>query len=317
MNERAKQKLARERYGELPDELPGELPGELPDELDDELPDELDDSARMPFVEHLRELRDRLRNSVLALSVFFFVAYAFKEDLFIFIVKPLLPVLARLQAEGKPVGDGALYFNSAIEPFWTYFSLALWAAVFLASPFIFYQVWKFISPGLYKNERRYGIGFALASAVCFIGGATFCYVLVLPEVLNFLIGFATADMAAQSKLIGEVAPGVELKLVPLLTMQQYLSFARKLLIGFGVVFELPLVIFFLSLVGMVTHRSLWRFNRWWIVISFILAAMLTPPDLASQLLMAAPLVVLYNLSIIIAFIITRRREKREAALTPE
>ena len=287
-----------------------EQPKEEPEVFDEEP----EDGGRMPFVEHLRELRDRLRNAVLALIGGFFLAYSFKEDLFILMVKPLLPVLARLEQEGKPGAEGALYFNSAIEPFWTYFSMSLWAGIFISSPFIFYQVWKFISPGLYKNERRFGIAFAIASAVCFIGGALFCYVLVLPQVLEFLISFATADLAKQSALINEAAPGAKLSLVPLLTMQQYLSFVRKLLLGFGVVFELPLFIFFLSLIGMVTHRGLWRFNRWWIVISFVMAAALTPPDVVSQLLMAAPLIVLYNLSIGISFIVTRRREAKEARL---
>lgn len=276
---------------------------------------EFDDEARMPFVEHLQELRVRLRNSVIALIVGCFGAYTVKEDLFLLMVKPLLPVLRRLNEQGKPVGEGStLYFNSAIEPFWTYFTMSLWAGVFIASPFIFYQVWKFISPGLYKNERRYGIGFAMASAVCFIGGAIFCYVLVLPTVLEFLVGFSTTNLAEQSTVLGQAAPDMNLSLVPLLSMQEYLSFARKLLLGFGVVFELPLLIFFLSLIGMVTHRGLWRFNRWWVVISFVMAAALTPPDIVSQMLMAVPLVVLYNLSIGIAFIVTKRRESREAAL---
>lgn len=275
----------------------------------------LEDDARMPFVEHLRELRTRLRNAVVALFGGFIITYSFKEDLFVLLVKPLLPVLARLNEQGKPVGQGTtLYFNSAIEPFWTYFSLALWAGIFVSSPFIFYQLWKFISPGLYKNERRYGLGFAVASGVCFAGGALFCYYLVLPQVLDFLIGYATDDVAKQTALLQDSAPGAGVSLVPLLTMQEYLGFARKLLLGFGVVFELPLLIFFLSLIGMVTHRSLWRFNRWWIVLSFILAALLTPPDVVSQLLMAGPLIVLYNLSIGLAFIVTKRREARQAAL---
>ena len=277
---------------------------------------ELDDEGRMPFVDHLRELRDRLRNSVLALIVGFFAAYAVKEDLFIIMVKPLLPVLEDMRAQGDPVdGSATLNFTSVLEPFWTYFTMSLWAGIFVASPFIFYQLWKFISPGLYKNERRYGIAFAAASAICFIGGAVFCYFLVLPVVLDFLLGFATQDVVQQTVLLKEAVPEAQLTVRPLLTMQEYLSFTRRLLIGFGIVFELPLFIFFMSLIGAVTHRGLWRFNRWWVVISFVLAAALTPPDVASQLLMAAPLIVLYNLSIGIAFIVTRRREAREQALT--
>lgn len=276
---------------------------------------QLDDEGRMPFLEHLRELRDRLRNAVIALIGGFAVAYAFKEDLFVLLVKPLLPVLEKLHQQGKPVGEGtSLYFSSAVEPFWTYFTMSLWAGVFIASPFIFHQLWKFISPGLYRHERRYGLGFAGASAVCFVGGAVFCYLLVLPQVLDFLVGYATTDVAKQTALLKEAAPDAQVSLVPLLTMQEYLSFTRKLLLGFGVVFELPLLIFFLALIGVVTHRSLWRFNRWWIVLSFVIGAALTPPDVMSQMLMAGPLIVLYNVSIGLAYIVTTRRESRQAAL---
>ena len=137
---------------------------------------------------------------------------------------------------------------------------------------------------------------------------------MLPQVFDFLLAYATTNLADISNGIAEYQLGPPIALRPLLSMQEYLSFSRKLLLGFGLVFELPLVIFFLSLIGLVTHRGLWRFNRWWIVLSFVLAAILTPPDVVSQCLMAVPLIVLYNLSIIIAFVVTRRREARDAAL---
>jgi sec-independent protein translocase protein TatC len=255
--------------------------------------EELDDS-QMPFVEHLRELRERLRWSVAAVFVCFCVAYFFKEQLYEIIKLPLEDVRERMAgADGvKP----KLIFTKITEPFWTYFSLALWTGIFAASPMVFYQVWKFVAPGLYQRERRYGLAFAVASGILFLGGAVFCYFLVLDPVYSFLLSFESEE------------------LVSMLSMGEYLSFARKLLLGFGLVFELPLFILMLSLVGVVTHRSLWKFNRWWIVLSFVLAAALTPPDPASQILMAAPLIVLYNISIILAYIITKRREAREAKM---
>jgi len=275
------------------------------------------DDSRMSFTGHLRELQLRVRNSVIALLGGFIVAYAFKEELLVILLRPLLEVWAKKAAADPEVfGQANLNFGSLVEPFWTYFSIGLWGGVFLASPFIFYQIWKFIAPGLYKNERRWGMAFAVASAFCFIGGAVFCYFLVLPAVFDFLLGYASGDLASIKSALGSEYRLAEhsVALKPTLFVQEYLKFTRKLLIGFGIVFELPLFIFFLSSIGMVTHRSLWKFNRWWIVLSFVISAALTPPDIVSQILMAGPLIVLYNFSIIISWIITRRREKRDAAL---
>jgi sec-independent protein translocase protein TatC len=269
------------------------------------------DEARMSFVEHLRELRTRLRNAVIFVILGFGVAYTFKQEILIWLLQPLLEVWARHPSLGEP----SLYFGSLIDPFWGYFGLALWAGIFLASPLIFHQVWLFIAPGLYKKERRMGILFAGCSAICFVGGALFCYYLVLPAVYDFLLGFSTADLGEiQHELGVSYDVNADVGLAPLLGMREYVGFSRKLLIGFGLVFELPLAIFFMSLIGLVTHRGLWKFNRWWIVLSFVISAALTPPDVVSQILMAGPLVVLYNMSIGISFLVTRSRERKNAAI---
>jgi sec-independent protein translocase protein TatC len=142
--------------------------------------------------------------------------------------------------------------------------------------------------------------------------------MVLPVVFDFLLGYATNNLGKMSETLGlghSLAENTALR--PLLSMQEYLAMARKLLIAFGLAFELPLAIFFLSLTGAVTHRSLWKFNRWAIVLSFLVGAALTPPDIYSQTLLAGPLIALYNLSIGVAYVVTIRRERREAALAAD
>lgn len=283
----------------------------------DRKPRALDESATMPFVEHLRELRVRLRNSILGLLVGFGIAYGYKEKIALLMLEPYRRVWATLKTTNPAFEEPAMYFTSMTEPFWAFFMMSLWAGLFIASPIVFHEIWKFIAPGLYQNERRYGVGFVLASVVFFTSGSLFCYFFVLEPMYQFLLGFATDNLENMAGLAGGAAgvAGAEpLALRPMLTIQEYLSLARRLILAFGLVFELPLVIFFLSLVGAITHRGLWKFNRWWTVISFIVGAILTPsPDIFSQILMAGPMIVLYNLSIIPAFLITKQREREQAA----
>lgn len=287
-----------------------------PEELEAEKRAKELEAGRMPFFEHLRDLRTRLRNAIIALIGGFAVAYAFKEELFSLLVVPLAKVRAELAVENPAVGEASLlHFTSLVEPFWTFFSLSFWAGLFVASPFVFYQIWKFIAPGLYKKERRLGIVFAIASAILFIGGAAFCYFFVFEPVFRFLLDYSTENLSQMQKGLGiEYEVGAATSITPMLTMQGYLDFAKKILIGFGLAFELPLVIFFLSLVGMVDHRKLWKFNRWAVIIAFVTAAALTPPDVVSQSFLAGPIIVLYNISIIISFFVTKARERKERAL---
>ncbi len=263
------------------------------------------DEGRMAFTAHIRELRERLRYAVMALAAGFAVSLKFSEEIFVILAKPLLETWETMQPKNDALGESSFYFGGLIDPFWTYFSLAFWAGLFLSSPVVFYQLWKFIAPGLYKKERRWGVVFAIASAMLFAGGAFFCYTMVLPAVCEFLLNYATDSLS-----IG----GTEVGLRPLLGMREYLDFAKKLLIGFGLIFELPLVISVMALAGLVTHRSLWKFNRWAILLSFLVAAALTPPDIYSQLFMAGPLIVLYNLSIILAFFITIAKERKAKSI---
>lgn len=247
----------------------------------------------MPFLEHLRELSVRLRNAMISFAVAFGVCWYFSEDIYRWL---LVPLQTAWHNNPKLAGDAQMHFGALLEPFWVYMSVALWAGIFVSSPFSFYQLWKFIAPGLYKRERNIGIGFAVASAFFFCAGAAFCYYLVLDTMYAYFLSFADASR------------------VPTLFMTEYLDLTRNMMLGFGAIFELPVFIVVLSALGLVTHRSLWKFNRWFVILAFIIGAILTPsPDVVTQCLMAFPMIALYNLAIVGAYVITKGRERRAAA----
>jgi len=250
------------------------------------------EGGRMPFLSHLRELRDRVRNAALFFVAAFIVCWVFSDQIFDWLQEPMRSVW-----DTKTLGDFHVVYTSLTEPFWVGMSIALWAGIFVASPFIFYQLWRFIAPGLYKKERRTTVAFAGFSAVFFVSGALFCYRFVLPNLYSFLLSYSDNEQHA------------------MIQMEGYLDLTRDMMLAFGAVFELPLLILFLAMVGLVTHRGLWRFNRWFIVVAFIVGAILTPsPDVVSQIMMATPMIALYNLSIVLAWRVTKKREARQAIL---
>jgi len=252
---------------------------------------ELEDS-RMPFIEHLRELRDRVRKAGIFFMLAFVLCWYFSDQIFTWLEGPL-----RASWDVAKLGEFKTNYKALTEPFWVSMSIGLWAGVFVASPFIFYQLWKFIAPGLYKRERRITVAFSVFSAVFFVSGALFCYYFVLGNLYHFLLSYSTEELK------------------PMIVMGEYLDLTRDMMLAFGAVFELPLLILFLAMVGLVTHRGLWKFNRWFIVVAFVVGAILTPsPDVVSQIMMATPMIVLYNLSIILAWYVTRRRERAEETL---
>jgi sec-independent protein translocase protein TatC len=252
---------------------------------------ELEDS-RMPFLSHLRELRDRVKKAAFCFIIAFVVCWYFSSEIYDWLRKPLFRVW-----DNEKLGTPHVVFGKLTEPFWVDMSIGLWAGIFASSPFIFYHLWKFIAPGLYKRERRITVAFAGFSALFFCAGAAFCYYFVLESLYGFLLGYGEKDLQ------------------PMIMMQDYLDLTRDMMLAFGAVFELPLLILFLSMVGLVTHRGLWKFNRWFVVIAFVIGAILTPsPDVVSQIMMATPMIVLYNVSILLAWYVTRRRERAEAEL---
>jgi len=261
----------------------------------------------MTFTEHLEELRTRLKYAIISVLVAMLVAYAFARPLFVILTQPLIKAW-----HGAGLGPPKLHFANPIEPFFTYLKVALIAGVFAASPVVFYQLWKFVAPGLYKHEKKFVIPFTVASALCFIGGAAFGYFMVFPYGFSFFLGFAQKNMSSVKGLMGgNMELGAAFELTPTLMMGDYFSLVWRMLLGFGLIFELPVVVLFLALIGLVDYKGLWRFNRYFIIIAFFVGAILTPPDVITQILMATPLLVLYNLSILLAYLFGKRKKAQE------
>lgn len=239
----------------------------------------------MPFTEHLAELRKRLIRVFIALGVGFAVCYLFKERLYHFLTIPLNAVLPP---------DSSMIFTSLPEAFFTYLKVAFFASIILTSPFTLYQMWRFISPGLYPSEKKYVAPFVIFSTIFFIGGSSFAYYLVFPLGFKFFIAFGTEHIK------------------PMLSMKEYLSFSFKLLLAFGIIFELPVLMFFLGRIGMINSKTLITKRKYAILLIFILAALFTPPDVVTQILMALPLLLLYEVSIWVV-----KMGEKKAAVTEE
>jgi len=271
--------------------------------------------GEMPLMEHLNDLRKSIFWSVISLAIGFFVAYFFSKNMFRILLQPLFKAWT-----DAGLGSPELHYASPIEPFFTYFKLALTSGIFIASPGVFYQIWRFIGPGLYKNERRVAIPLAVLSALFFVGGACFGYFIVFPYGFKFFLTQAqynAADMqnvlmSAAKVDMTKVAP-VNFSITPKLMMGECFSIIWRLLFAFGLVFELPIVIACLAIFGIVTPKFLWKANPYFIVIAFIISAVLTPPDVITQLFMAGPLIVLYNASIGIAWFFQRKKRKKASS----
>jgi len=240
----------------------------------------MNESDKIPFTAHLEELRGRLIKCFIAIGVGFVVAYGFKEKLFEILVYPLKSVMHE--------GDKLIY-TGLPEAFFTYLKVAFLAGMLLATPVLLYQFWMFVAPGLYEKEKRVMLPIVFLCSFFFIGGALFGYFIVFPWGFQFFLGFATETIR------------------PMPSMKEYLSFAAKMLIAFGVVFELPLIITFMARLGLVSVAFLKKNRKYAILLFFIGAAILTPPDVVTQIMMALPLMLLYEISIIGARIFGRPR----------
>jgi sec-independent protein translocase protein TatC len=248
-----------------------------------------EEAGKMSFLDHLDELRKRLVRIAIYLAAGFVVGFYFSDDLYNFLSSPVRSELERLGIEG------GMTWTSVVAPFMTSMRVALLASVFLTLPFTFFEVWKFISPGLYRKEKKYVVPFILSSVVLFLSGATFCYKVALPGTFKFLLEWGKRYDAAS----------------PMLKLDEYLDLVTTMILGFGFVFEMPVIIAFLSLFGLVSASFLWKNFNYAIVIMVIIAAILSPTgDAFNLMIWSAPMVALYLISIGIAAIIGARRKKK-------
>ncbi len=237
---------------------------------------DLDDS-KAPLLDHLIELRRRLVWSVLALFIAFGVSFYFVDYIFAMLVSPL--------ADAFPAGEGKLVYTKLYEAFFVEVKLSLFAGFFFAFPIIAVQIWRFVAPGLYKNEKRAFLPFLVATPVLFAAGAALAYYVVMPTAFTFFLGFQ-----------GE-AGGLSLQALP--STDEYLSLVMQFILAFGISFQLPILVLLLHRSGIVSYEALKASRRYMIVVAFVVAAIFTPPDVFSQIMLAVPLILLYESALLI------------------
>ena len=248
------------------------------------------EDEKLPFTAHLEELRKRLIICFSAVGIGFVISYIFSKSLFEILMQPLL---AAMPPEEK------LIYTGLPEAFFTYLKVAFLAGILLAVPVIMYQLWIFIAPGLYEKEKRLLTPIVFLSSLFFLGGALFGYFVVFPFGFKFFMGFSSDYVR------------------PLPSMKEYLGFSAKLLFAFGIVFELPLFITFLARLGIVDTKFLKAKRKYAILLFFVFAAILTPPDVITQVMMAGPLIVLYEVSIVGAKLFGKKKTKEDIKETRE
>jgi len=250
-----------------------------------ESPEENDPESGLPkmsFLDHLEELRKRLLYSIIAITGGFLLCWSKAELIYAWIQAPLTQFL--------PKDNNQLAYTRLTAPFFLYMKVAFFAGLFVAAPFILYQVWLFIAPGLYSRERRYAAPFIIFASLFFIAGGYFGYRFILPATCKFF-----------------VETGVQFKQV--ITIDEYFSFASTIILAAGLVFETPILIFFLARLGIVTPAFLMQKAKYAVVLSFIISALITPtPDMVTQSALAIPMIVLYFLGIGVAFLFGKKHE---------
>jgi len=242
---------------------------------------------------HLVELRKRLAISAASLIVMFFVMFFFHEPILNWMVEPLNTALIEVGKKSVHAADGMITTSQVGGAFFVALKVSFFAALVGALPIILSQIWLFIAPGLYSNEKKMLIPFIAGGTTMFLIGVLFAYYIVTPFGFNFLITFGS------------------FKFTPLINIEDYVGFFTKIMFGFGLAFELPVFAYFLALLGLVNDKQMIAFFKYAIVIIFIVAALLTPPDVLTQLLMAGPLIILYGLSILIVKAVNPSKDEDE------
>jgi sec-independent protein translocase protein TatC len=241
---------------------------------------------KQPFFSHLKELRDRLLVCIVAIAIAFIFTYYFKERLFDFLMQPFIRVMP---------AQSSFIFTGITEAFLTYFKISVVAALFIAAPVLLYEFWMFVAPGLYEKEKRYVYPFIFSGSLFFLLGALFCYFAVMPNMYRFFVGYAREFV------------------IPMPDLKNYMGLTLKLLIIFGLIFELPLVAFYLSKAGIINAKMLAKKRRYAILAVFIISAVITPPDVVSMILVALPLWGLYELGILIAKVFGKKEAVHDPA----
>ncbi len=238
----------------------------------------------MPLTEHLRELRARIIKSIVALLFGAGISFYFSDKIFEILKLPV----------NKSYPQVELITLSPTEPLFILLKITFIAGLIISSPVILYQIWRFVEPGLYAHEKKLFIPLLTFSIILFISGACFAYFAVLPVALKFLIGIGFSQLNA----------------TPFLSVGMYVGFVLKMILGFGIAFEMPIVIYMLQRAGLVTEQQLKKFRRYFIVIAFVIGALIAP-DVATQVLMAIPLIILYEISILLGKMATKKNEKAD------
>jgi sec-independent protein translocase protein TatC len=254
------------------------------------------DDTKMPLIDHLIELRRRLVYSLTTVVILFFVCYYFSENIYAFLVRPLADITAEMGGERRMI------YTALQEAFFTYVKVAFFAAMFLGFPVIASQIWMFVAPGLYKHEKRAFLPFLVATPILFFLGGAFVYYFVFPVAWRFFLSFE--------------ATGVDASPLPIqleAKVGEYLSLVMQLIFAFGLCFQLPVACTLLGRAGIISSEGMKNKRRYAIVLAFVAAAILTPPDVISQIGLAIPTILLYELSIYTVRLIERSREREAAA----
>ncbi|MCS7215832.1 MAG: twin-arginine translocase subunit TatC [Thermodesulfovibrio sp.] len=254
------------------------------------------DQQKMSLIEHLSELRKRILICLVALFIAFIITFTSSEYIFKLLLFPLNYTPQFSLKEGlvfvfdQKLQNTKLVFLGPAEAFWMNMKIALVTGFILTIPVIFYQLWMFVSPGLYPNEKKYVLPFVLTATALFLAGVTFCYLIVLPFAMDFLLNYKVGDF-----------------LMPMLSVGLYIDFLLKFLLAFGLVFELPILIVVATRMGLITPQTLKKYRRLAIVLAFVVAAIITPtPDAFNQTLMAVPMIILYEVGIWVSILLNKK-----------